>query len=1034
MSACLLILLVEGSAHAQSPTGNVIGIVTDRSGAVVAGVQVTIINVDTGQARTRTTSAKGHYAAAALPPGAYRVTAEPQGFKKLQRDVQVEAGTTTRVDLVLEVGSVSESVTVSGANPLLQHDHHQIADVVGRELIDNVPLNGRNFLELSKLQAGVSSLVRATNNRSLVPMLGAGLQSLPRVGYTAVTIDGGSVTAPGSLGSGMQMSQEVVQEFQIATVNFDASTNATSTGAINVVSRSGGNVLHGGGFFFHRDNNLSAYPGLRRDPGNPDPSFERRHSAASAGGPIRKDRVFFFLSYERTDQQSVFSVQPPQFPALGGIFPSPYEGGEFSARVDMRLGTRHEAFARYTHDGNDTLAPGGGPASATLLPSAWSRLANHVDQSMVGVTTTVSSNVLNDARVSYFSFNSRENPAGPRDCSECIGLGEPRVTIQGAMTAFGSARTLSYFGKRYQLSDTLVWQRGQHRFRFGFDWQHSSITDSGIENDPATITLWSPEAVRQLNARVSADARIPLPASFVTLDDLLQLPLRSFRTSVGPAESLQRGFARDRIIDQYRLFIADTWHMHSRLTLNAGLGWLYEPNALNDDLTKPALLVPLLDVDGLKPPRVQLANFSPTIGWAWTATEDGRTVVRAGTGRYYDPISSTNSTNLLNERFALSPVGTGRLSQSGSNIRLNGERLDFPVASTFTGATLLANLQSIRSQLSAGLNPGNRDFSLRNLDRLKEASSLFDPFYRTPYAVHASVGVQHEVARNVVVGADIVWKRFGDTFISGIDYNRWNSAGGPVIPACTAEQRDDVSVACSNGPMSFSNTSGRARYQGLLVNLNTGVIRGTQVRASYALGSYVGTNGPGTGTGFNNDDWSENYGPLPTDLRHIFNLSGFVELPRDFQLAFNVSAFSRPPLSAIVNGVDFNGDGTTNDLLPGTTVNQLGRGVNQSDLAMLVELYNEQNPQSRITLPADYSFNDTFSTVDVRITRTFAFPRELRLSLIGDVFNLFNTANLAQYGGGITEPSTFGQPAARFDQVFGSGGPRAFQLGIRLRF
>ena len=984
------------------------------------------------------TAVEGRYAADSLPPGAYRVTAEAQGFKKLQRDVRVEAGTTTRVDLALQVGGLSESVTVAGAAPLLWYDHHQVGGVIGREQIENLPLNGRNFLELAKLEPGVTNLVRASNNRSLVPVLGAGLQTLPRIGYTAVTVDGGSVTFPGVLGSGMQVSQEVVQEFQISTVNFDASTNPTSTGAINIVTRSGGNVFRGDGFFFYRDDNLSAYPGLRRDPRNPDPSFERRQTGASFGGPIRKDRAFFFASYERTDQKSVSSVQPTQFPALGGIFPSPYDGNQLSARVDTGFHPNHNAFVRHTHDGNSAFAPGGGPGSATLLPSAWSRLQNLVHQTLVGVTSTLSANVVNDARASYFFGDSSESPADSYECADCFGLGAPRITIQNAMLALGNARTLSFVGRRFQLTESLVWQKSHHSLRFGVNWEHSTVTDSGLENDPAQITLWSPQAVRQFNQGAPPDARIPLPALFVTLDDILQLPLRSFRTSVGPAASLQRGFAKSRTIDLYRLFVSDTWRAHPRLTVNAGLGWSYEPNALNYDLAKPVFLIPILGVDGLNPPAVQRANVSPMLGIVWTANE-AKTVVHAGAGRYYDPIGSTNSGNLLAERYALSPLGTGRLMESGSNISLNGQTLDFPVAPSrsFTGALLLAALPEIRSRLSAVLNPDNRDLSIRNLDRIKEASSLFDPSYRTPYAVHVNVGVQRELASRLVVGADVVWKRFFNTFLSAIDYNRWNSAGGPVIPACTADQRDDVSAACSNGPINFSNTAGRARYRGLLVRVNKGVSRGVLVHASYALGSYVGINGPGTGTtgtGFNNDNWSENYGPLPTDIRHALNVAGFVALPQDFQVAFSVSAYSRAPLSAYVSAADFNRDGTTNDLLPGTMVNQLGRGIDKSDLKLLVERYNELYPRTPITLPLAYSFNDTFMTTDLRITRTFALNRGLRLSLIGEVFNLFNTANLVQYGGNIADPTTFGQPGGRFDQVFGSGGPRAIQFGTRLRF
>ena len=260
---------------------------TDSSNAFVPTAHLSIVNRATGETRTVTTSAEGRFSAEALPPGLYLVTAEVTGFKRRQRDATIDAGTITTVNLVLEPGEVTETVPVSGAVPLLRYDQHEVSGVITREQIENLPLNGRNFLDLAKLEPGVRDAVRATNNRTFVPMLGAGLQTIPRIGYTSVTLDGASITAISGNGSGMQLSQEAVQEFQISTVNFDASTHLTSNGAINIVTRSGANTDRGDGFFFYRDHNLAAYPGLSRDPVNPDPFFRRQQFGLSMGGPIR---------------------------------------------------------------------------------------------------------------------------------------------------------------------------------------------------------------------------------------------------------------------------------------------------------------------------------------------------------------------------------------------------------------------------------------------------------------------------------------------------------------------------------------------------------------------------------------------------------------------------------------------------------------------------------------------------------------------------------------------------------------------------
>lgn len=1045
MSLIVLLLGPVDLAGAQSPTGAIGGVVTDTSGAAVTGVQVRITHRDAGHVRTVTTSTPGSYTAPALLPGVYTVAVEVAGFKRVERAATVEAGTTTTVDIALQVGEIRDTVTVTGAVPLIRRDHHQVSGVVTRDQIENVPLNGRNFLELAKLEPGVTSPVRGAFNRTFVPALGAGVQTIPRIGFTRTTVDGASIHPTGTIGTSFQISQEVVQEFQISTVNFDLATSASSVAAVNVVTRSGGNKAHGSGFSFYRDHNLAAYPGLARDPFNPDPSFQRHQFGAALGGPIREGRAFFFASYERNDQDGIVSVRPsdPELAWLGGLFASPSLSDLVSARVDVRLHSNHHAFARYTVDRSRSFFSG---AVVPTLPSGWSRFAGRVNQGLAAVTSVLSPRVVNDLRFSRFFQDGSQTPIEHADCpAPCFGLGVPRIVISDVGVTFGVASALSDAGRRYQLSDSVIWQKGDHNLRFGFEWEHSHTTTTML--DPGQITLWSPGVVRQ------RDPTILLPGSFTSVDDMLALPLRSFQTVVGPAGVPQRGFRPDRILDLYRLYAGDAWRLSPSVTVNAGLAWFYEPNALNHDLTKPSLLIPLLGEKGLKAPRAQRANFSPTLGFAWTVTGDGKTVIRSGAGRYFDPAASTNSGGLANERVLLSPLGAGRITISGNHIVHDGRPVDFPQQPTaFTGAQLRAILPGKLAELLPSFNPDNRDFAVRTIDFTKAGITLYDPSYGVPYAVHVNVGVQRELARGVVVSADAVWRRFVHTFINGIDYNRWNSSGGSVIPRCLGSQRTDVTARCSNGSMFFDTTIGRARYRGLLVRVEKRLARRFQFLGSYALGSYLGTNGTGTGTveptggrvfGFNNDDWFENSGPLPTDQRHVLNVSGLVELPWRFQLAFSVSAYSRPPFSAYVAGMDFNGDGTQNDLLPGTSINQFGRGLDKEDLERLVEEYNAQVASRRtptgpiaprVTLPDDYAFDDNFFTQDLRLTRRFRFGRSTAaVSLFAEVFNLFNTPNLVGYTGNLTSRS-FGQPTARFTQVFGSGGPRAVQLGARASF
>src|SRR5207244_3924039 len=171
----------------------------------------------------------------------------------------------------------------------------------------------------------------------------------------------------------------------------------------------------------------------------------------------------------------------------------------------------------------------------------------------------------------------------------------------------------------------------------------------------------------------------------------------------------------------------------------------------------------------------------------------------------------------------------------------DGKVLDFPEPTPFRVSQLLAILPALQAQLASSLNPGNRDFSVRNIDLTKSGMNLSDPSNRTPSAVHAAIGVQRELPAGLVVGADLVWKHFSHTFINGIDYNRWNTER-PVLRRCTDEESDDVAAVCSNGNLFFDTTIGRARSVALLLRVDKRFGGRARVLASYAMSSYVGSN------------------------------------------------------------------------------------------------------------------------------------------------------------------------------------------------
>ena len=1036
-------LITFATLHAQAPSGVIAGRIIDPTGAAISGARVVVMNKQTGAQRALVTTNEGDYSIPALLAGVYEVTAEAPGFRRLGREAIIEAGSTTTVDLTMQVGPATDSVTVEGASPQMHYDTYGVGGVVTHTQIQGLPLNGRSFLELAKLEPGAQPPTRASNNRTFVPVLGQTMGGSGR--GTRVTIDGGSIMAIGNGGSAMGFSQEVVQEFQISTVNFDLTTGLTDGGSVNVVTRSGSDALHGTAFYFFRDHHLAAYPALKRDPGNPNPFFQRRQFGFALGGPVRRDRLFFFANWERNEQRGVGATTlfGQDFAHFSRITATPLFGDQLSVRVDGRIANAHTAFVRYSHDGSHAFAP----TTATLnpkfsYPSNWTRQQAWVDQSMLGVTSVLRPTLVNDLRFSYFFISSSETSPTEQDCPGCLGLGAPDITIAEANLEIGRSLVSHNLGRRFDLNNALAWQRGTHRVRFGVEWEHNR----GGQVNPFTnpqIALFSHQQAQR--------ADIPVPAAFNTVDDILQLPLKTVTLlPIGDDPRVpQEGGGKVRKWNTLRLYFQDAWRLHPRLTLNYGLGWSIDRN-LNYDLSKPALLAPILGPDGLGPTRKQWKNFSPLLGLAWTPSSNGKTVIRAGAGIFYDFLFLFG---LDAERALLGPPGLGQPTVTGSSITCPvspvcppGTPLDFKSPTLFTGANLMAILPAVRADLLQKL--ANADRSVQAI-QVTKTGTLNPANVPIPSALHVNLGLQREITRDFVVSADLAYRHFihlalgGDAVTGGaIDLNHFDSVRGPVIPKCIGAQRDDPQALCSNGPINVTTPAGRVTYKGLLVRADKRLSHGFQFLGSYAYSSNTGTNPNGPGSGFNLDNWFENRGPVATDVTHIVNLAGVAQLPWRFELGLNFSVSSVPPFSAYIGGIDFNGDGTKNDLLPGTTVNAFNRGMGRADLEHLVAQFNQtyagrKDAQGasvpRVTLPASYSFGHSFQALDLRLSRSFLFQEHWRLSLIGEVFNLYNAANLSGYSGDLTS-SGFGQATSRFTQVFGSGGPRAFQLAARVIF
>jgi hypothetical protein len=551
-----------------------------------------------------------------------------------------------------------------------------------------------------------------------------------------------------------------------------------------------------------------------------------------------------------------------------------------------------------------------------------------------------------------------------------------------------------------------------------------------------------------------------LPTKITTNADFLNLPFLGGVVGIGdPSQPPPYNVGQAKVNNRYRVYASDSWRVRSGLTLNYGLAWSLESTLVNRDLNKPAYLAPLYGSD-LSPTNNNYHNFSPAVGFAWTVDKAQKTVVRGGAGIYYDTESLYRR---LQERAFIGPVGNGRIQFPTTgftnifpgivNISLGGApvAVGAPLPSgQLINLTLGQYLQIQQQQgpaIAAQLAPKNlNDLSVTNIDINKSAAQLYPKNYPVQHGIHFDLGVQRQIFRDLVVDVDFVRRVYLNTLLGEVDYNRYNryinGVRSPVIPVCPAAQKNTPGVECSNGPITFWTPGGRSVYNAMLVKVNKRFARRFQFTASYALTDQHGYNGL-----VNLDRWNASWGPQ--GARNILNVSGLVDLPWGFQIGMISQSSSRGPVMPFITGVSLTGDGNTSAPLPGLAFNCLNRGCGNADLERAVAGWNQNYAGTKdalgktipsVMLPQHYALGDGFSSQDVRLTKTFKYRERYRLSIFAEGFNIFNIANLGGYSFNLDQVTStnqsfsFGQPTSRAGQVFGSGGPRAFQLGARVQF
>jgi len=647
--------LVTAKGQETLTTASVTGRVMDASGAVVPNAVVKARAEGTNQSYTATTDSQGRFRISLLPVGAYTLSTQPAGFALTRKNVVLTVGGAFDSNLVVGVESASSSVTVNSRAPVLEENRSQISETVLQEEVNELPYNGRNFLDLSLLTPGVSP----TNTGSIQtfaetsPVVGQGYSINSQRNFSnGFIVDGLSANDDAAGLAGNFYSMDVIREFQVVTSGGQAEFGRALGGYFNIITRSGTNQVHGTLYGFLRNQRLNAENALSR---NRLPLTQAQFGA-SLSGPVRRDKTFLFGNYEgrRLNTDGVIAIRPGQAlqindhldaigfagprlsvgPAATTLYPTTVHTDTGFVRGDHRFSDADQFSARYSYYRLDSTNARGAGGLADVSYGTAVRDTNHT--LAISNVAALSSRTFNETR-GQFTYDSLEAPPNIES--------SPAVSISGVATfgRFSSSPTgrLNYL---YEAVDNLMLQRGAHTFKSGIDFL---FNDDTITFPMASFGSYS----------------FPSLASFLSSGT----GYASFSQNFGDPSIQQNN-------PNVGLYAQDEWKVNSSLTLNLGVRY---------------------DLQFLKTIRTDTNNVSPRAGFAWSPFADKRTVVRGSFGLFYD-------------RVPLRALANALLSAGNTTDPLQGRLLQYTYVPGDIGAPVFPNV-------STTPNPGSKiSYALMN--------------------------------------------------------------------------------------------------------------------------------------------------------------------------------------------------------------------------------------------------------------------------------------------------------------------------------